>query len=75
MFLERPVLGWGPGTYQMVYAPYQLAQDHTIITTNFGDLGNAHSEYLGPLAEMGLPGMILFIVLCAFILITGMKNY
>jgi putative inorganic carbon (hco3(-)) transporter len=74
MFLDRPVLGWGPGTYQMIYAPFQLSQDKTIITTNFGDLGNAHSEYLGPLAEMGLPGMVLFIVLGMLILITGIKN-
>jgi hypothetical protein len=31
-------LGWGPGTYQEVYAPYQLSVDRTIITTNFGDM-------------------------------------
>jgi putative inorganic carbon (hco3(-)) transporter len=75
MFLERPVFGWGPGTYQMVYAPFQLSQDHTIITTNFGDLGNAHSEYLGPLAESGLPGMLLFMALALAILITGITNF
>ncbi len=75
MFQEKPVLGWGPGTYQMVYAPFQLAQDHTIITTNLGDLGNAHSEYLGPLAESGLPGMLLFITLAVFVLITGVQNF
>ncbi len=74
MWQERPVLGWGPGTYQKVYAPFQLAMDHTIITTNFGDLGNAHSEYLGPLAESGLPGMLLFMMLALWVLITGIKN-
>lgn len=75
MFKERPVLGWGPGTYQLVYAPFQLSQDQTIITTNFGDLGNAHSEYLGPLAESGLPGMLLFMALALLIIITGVKNF
>lgn len=75
MFQERPLLGWGPGTYPMVYAPFQLSQDHTIITTNFGDLGNAHSEYLGPLSESGLPGMLLFIILAIYIIITGIKNF
>lgn len=63
MFEERPVTGWGPGTYQFVYAPFQRSQDLTIISTNNSDGGNAHSEYLGPLAEQGVPGMLIMIVL------------
>jgi O-antigen ligase len=51
LFKERPVVGWGPGTYQFVYAPFQRSKDRTIISTNQGDGGNAHSEYLGPLCE------------------------
>ena len=27
MFKERPVLGWGPGTYMFQYAPFQNEQD------------------------------------------------
>ena len=75
MFEERPILGWGPGTYQMVYAPFQLSQDHTIITTNFGDLGNAHSEYLGPLAESGILGMLSFMALALWVIVTGVQNF
>ena len=60
---DRPVFGWGPGTYQFVYAPFQLSKEKTIISTNLGDLGNAHSEYLGPLAEMGFPGLLIVLVL------------
>lgn len=75
MVEERPVLGWGPGTYQLVYAPFQRSEDHTIITTNFGDLGNAHSEYLGPLSESGLPGMILFMGLALAMLATGVRLF
>ena len=26
LFNERPVFGWGPGTYQFVYAPYQMSK-------------------------------------------------
>ncbi|MBM77495.1 MAG: hypothetical protein CL846_03360 [Crocinitomicaceae bacterium] len=66
LFKERPILGWGPGTYSFVYAPYQDASDLTIISTNFGDGGNAHSEYLGPLAEQGILGMILMILMLIF---------
>lgn len=75
MFEERPVFGWGPGTYQFVYAPFQRSEDFTIITTNFGDLGNAHSEYIGPLAESGLPGMLLFVALAIMVLHTGVKVF
>lgn len=75
MFEERPVLGWGPGTYQFVYAPFQRFEDSTIITTNFGNLGNAHSEYIGPLAESGLLGMLLFVTLALLVLQTGIKLY
>ena len=60
LFEERPIFGWGPGTYQFVYAPYQRAKEKTIISTNYGDMGNAHSEYIGPLSESGVLGMITF---------------
>ena len=72
MYQERPVFGWGPGTYQFVYAPFQLAKNRTISSTNAGDKGNAHSEYLGPLAERGLPGMVITIIM--FLIIIGTAN-
>ncbi len=75
MFEERPVFGWGPGTYQFVYAPFQRWEDYTVITTHFGDVGNAHSEYIGPLAESGLPGMLSFIAILITVLYTGIKNF
>ncbi|RYD80598.1 MAG: O-antigen ligase domain-containing protein [Sphingobacteriales bacterium] len=64
MFKQKPVFGWGPGTYMFQYAPFQLSSEMTIISTNTGGQGNAHSEYIGPLAESGFPGMlsIFFIV-------------
>ncbi|MBX2973537.1 MAG: O-antigen ligase family protein, partial [Flavobacteriales bacterium] len=75
MFMERPVLGWGPGTYMFQYAPFQAAADRTIISTNFGVGGNAHSEYLGPLSEQGLPGMLLMLALVAMTLLRAMALY
>jgi putative inorganic carbon (hco3(-)) transporter len=63
MWLDKPLFGYGPGTYMFKYAPYQLSYMRTIISTNEGNGGNAHNEYLGPLAEEGLPGMIIMIAL------------
>ncbi|NOX85479.1 MAG: O-antigen ligase family protein [Chlorobi bacterium] len=72
---ERPVLGWGGGTYQFLYAPFQLAKEKTIISTNLGDKGNAHSEYLGPLAEMGIPGLLIVLILVIVVLYKGLMVY
>ena len=44
-------------------APFQAAADRTIISTNFGTIGNAHSEFLGPLAEQGILGILLVVSL------------
>jgi putative inorganic carbon (HCO3(-)) transporter len=73
MYHQRPVFGWGPGTYSFVYAPFQKSYELTIISTNFGDGGNAHSEYLGPLSEQGLLGMLNVILVVITSFYTGAK--
>jgi O-antigen ligase len=73
MFSERPVFGWGPGTYQFKYAPYQLRSEKTEISTNAGNRGNAHSEYIGPLAESGVLGSVTFIAIMLIAIARGMK--
>lgn len=63
MFQKKPIFGWGPGTYSFQYAPFQSSEDLTIISTNSGDMGNAHSEFIGPLAEMGVLGTMTFLLI------------
>ncbi|MDD3854053.1 MAG: O-antigen ligase family protein, partial [Syntrophomonadaceae bacterium] len=75
MFADKPVFGWGPGTYMFKYAPYQINKDRTVISTNYGDLGNAHSEYLGALSETGIPGLLTFIFVLIMVLRTGFNTY
>lgn len=75
MFKERPFLGFGPGTYAFEYARFQEPENMTIISTNFGDGGNAHSEYLGPLAEMGVLGLVTFLLVVASIFYKGITLY
>ncbi len=75
LFNERPIFGWGPGTYQFVYAPYQMSKEKTIISTNAGDGGNAHSEYFGPLAEQGVLGSLLVLALVIVTIYSGLKAY
>jgi O-antigen ligase len=75
MFREKPVFGWGPGVYMFKYAPYQRSADKTTISTDFGDMGNAHSEYIGPLVESGVFGSLSFIMVCIMSLVTGFRVY
>ena len=75
MYKERPVFGFGPGTYAFEYAPYQDPDMLTIISTNFGDAGNAHSEILGPMAEMGTFGIISLILFVIAIFYQGITLY
>ena len=75
MFRERPMYGFGPGTYQFKYAPFQRYSEKTRISTNAGDKGNAHSEYIGPLAESGVLGMLFVIGILVFVILTGMRVY
>lgn len=75
MFKKRPIFGYGPGTYAFEYAPFQEPENLTIISTNFGDMGNAHSEYLGALSEMGIIGLFAFLAILISVYYTGIKCY
>lgn len=75
MFEDKPFFGWGPGTYMFNYAPYQLTADRTIISTNSADGGNAHSEYLGPMAESGFMGLITFLLIIVVVVYTAVHTY
>jgi putative inorganic carbon (HCO3(-)) transporter len=73
MWKEKPLLGWGPGVYKFEYAPYQVSFEKTKISTNFGIGGNSHSEYVGPLCETGVPGLLSLILVILLFTHTGMK--
>jgi len=75
MFEDKPVFGFGPGTYMFKYAPYQLTKDRTIISTNAADGGNAHSEYLGPMAESGVMGLLTYLLIIGIITYTAINTY
>jgi putative inorganic carbon (hco3(-)) transporter len=72
MAQDRPLWGFGPGTFQFVYHPYQRREEMTRISAErdigkrsldtYGRGGGAHSEYFAALAEMGLPGLLLFLL-------------
>jgi O-antigen ligase len=75
MFKDRPLLGHGPGTYMFLYAPYQKPSEKTIISTNAGNRGNAHSEYLGPMAESGIFGLLTLLFIIYQVVVNAIVSY
>jgi O-antigen ligase len=68
MFNEKPILGFGPGTYMFQYGRHQKYSERSGISTNFAEGGGSHSEYLGPLSEQGILGPVTFILILAVLL-------
>jgi putative inorganic carbon (HCO3(-)) transporter len=75
MFKDKPIQGFGPGTYQFKYGEYQTQEYMTRISTFRGNRGHAHSEYLGTLAEQGIIGLLILLASVHIILSTGNRIY
>lgn len=75
MYEKKPLTGFGPGTYQFEYNQFQTIVNKTYISTNTGDRGNAHSEYLTYLSETGIIGLLIFIGIVLGSVYLGMKNH
>ncbi|MEN8228657.1 MAG: O-antigen ligase family protein [Bacteroidota bacterium] len=75
MWKDKPLFGFGPGTYQFEYGRYQRSYEKTRISTDFGTRGNAHSEYLGPLSEAGVFGLLSILLVIGTTIYTGLRVY
>ncbi len=73
MVRERPLTGFGPGTFGAEFVPHRLAAEirHRqrfvipLLTSSFGE---AHSEYLQTAAEAGVPAALGLLVALAALL-------
>lgn len=74
MWEDKPILGFGPGTYTFQYGQYQLPHEMTIISTNAGTLGGVHSEYIRPLAESGTFGALSWVAIVLSVFALGFKQ-
>ena len=74
MFKDKPMLGFGPGTFQFQYLGYQLEDEITYISVfspyniPLGRGGSAHNEYLLLLTESGIFALAAFLILIILLL-------
>src|SRR6266849_2141158 len=67
MFLKKPVLGWGLGTFPVVYPQFRT------FYTNFF-VNEAHNDYLQLLVEMGALGFATMLWFLVVLWRTGLKK-
>lgn len=73
MFLDKPLTGFGAGTFPDQYLAYQRPEEMTRISVTHGGLhqpgrgGTTHSEYLQALAELGFAGALCWVALAALV--------
>ncbi|MDB4728423.1 O-antigen ligase family protein, partial [Saprospiraceae bacterium] len=81
MFQDRPITGFGAGTFPTAFLPYQRKEEMTRISVTTvgsqrkGKGGSTHSEYLRALSEMGLLGGMLFLSLLLMSLRSGIRVF
>jgi O-antigen ligase len=62
MFVERPVTGFGPNNFYPNYRPYTINVFQTWVSDN-PEHSTIHNYFLLTLAEQGVPGLLLFVLL------------
>lgn len=67
MFAQRPILGWGLGTFPWVYPQYRSFYTNLLID-------HAHNDYLQLLAETGLAGFAAVAWFVAMLYRTGWRK-
>ncbi len=53
------MVGFGPGTFEGSYGPFQYFREMTAHSSLRGGRGDAHSEFFSALAEQGVVGLLL----------------
>lgn len=74
MAMERPLLGWGLGTFRFTYPEFanRNAPDSLVSTTVW--YMHPHNEALHQAVELGFPGAVLFLLGFAYLFYRGIKS-
>lgn len=74
MFRDRPVFGFGPGTFYPAYMRYTVTSFETYVSDN-PERSTTHNYFLYLLAEQGAVGLGIFFLLTIVVFAYGEKIY
>ncbi len=74
MSQDRPLFGWGPGNFYNFYRPYTVTSFQTYVSDN-PEKSGIHSYYLMTMTDQGYPGLAIFLLLIAVVLLRGEAVY
>lgn len=74
MFKERPVFGFGPGNFYPYYKHYTVSSFETYVSDN-PERSTAHNYFLLLLAEQGVTGVLVFVLLTVVLFAYGERIY
>lgn len=74
MIKDKPVFGFGPGTFYEFYQSYSISQFKTYVSDN-PDKSGIHNYFLMIFVEQGFVGFIIFVLLCIAILLKAEETY
>jgi O-antigen ligase len=74
MIRERPVLGFGPGTFYSYYKDYTVTSFKTYVSDN-PERSGTHNYLIMSTVEQGFPGLFFFLLLVGYALFKGERIY
>lgn len=74
MVIDKPEMGFGPGNFYHFYHGYTVSRFQTYVSDN-PEKSSAHNYYLTVALEQGIPGLIIFLMLCFYTLLRAETVY
>lgn len=74
MIGDRPIVGFGPGSFPAAYKPYTVNNFKTYVSKN-EDGSSIHSTYLMQFVDQGIVGGLIFLILTIVSLFSGQRIY
>ncbi len=74
MIKDRPLTGFGPGTFYFFYKKYTVTSFKTYVSDNPEHSG-IHNYFLMITVEQGLPGLLFFLIFVAIVILKGEQIY